>query len=183
MSAEKKDQGDDFIAQLRGRSENYYQAHGHCCSEAVMVVLNQAFGGGLDNKALKRLGTGFCGGMGGGEGTCGALSGAVAMVGYLLSMPGAGEPLSSRRLRAAVGRVHDRFRAAKRSIICREILARRPADERRRGFCRRVTGEAAAIAAEEILAARPELLTGADTAFVRARDRRLPSLLRRLTGR
>lgn len=60
-----------LITDIRARTENYYDAHGLCCSEAVIYVLNRAFGGGLTEATVRQLGSGFCGGMGGGDGACG----------------------------------------------------------------------------------------------------------------
>ena len=66
------------------RAGNLYKTHKLCCSESIMVMMNRGFAAGLSDQAAKQLGAGFCHGMGGAGCSCGALSGAVAMLGLLL---------------------------------------------------------------------------------------------------
>jgi len=145
-----------------------------------MHVLNRAFGGGLDDDAVRRLGSGFCGGMGGGDGTCGALSGAVAISGYLLAMDGPGKGLPGRKIRRAAQAIHDRFRAEYGSIVCNDLTRHCKSGADRRRNCRGVTGAGAEIAVRVLLEYRPALAARLDDGFARGRDGRLAAWWRRL---
>ena len=75
----------EIIELARQRAENLFTNHRFCCSEALLLVLNHGFNGGLSSEQAAQLGSGFCGGMGEAGCTCGALSGAVMGLGLLIA--------------------------------------------------------------------------------------------------
>jgi C_GCAxxG_C_C family probable redox protein len=165
-----------LVRQIRLRTENFYSVHGLCCSEAIMHVLNRGLHGGLDDETVLKIGNGFCGGMGGGEGTCGALTGAVTMIGLFLS-PHSKNGLSKKGARLATKELHDRFKEKLASITCGD-LTREFADKRgaRLKNCQKITGIGAELSATIILKHRPELLGQANYEFLTASDTKLKLL-------
>lgn len=63
---------------MRERAEELYIEKDYNCAETTLRLANEAFGLGLDEKALRLIG-GFGGGFGCGS-TCGALCGAMAAI-------------------------------------------------------------------------------------------------------
>jgi hypothetical protein len=53
-----------IIELVRQRAENLYKNQKLCCSEALLLVLNHSFNGGLLSEQAKQLGAGFCSGIG-----------------------------------------------------------------------------------------------------------------------
>lgn len=165
-----------LISAIRQRTENYYDAHGLCCSEAILFVLNRGLGGGLANDAARGLMAGFCGGMGGGDGVCGALSGAVAGLGLIL-----GPHLSKGDMRKAAKRLHDTFHAALGSTCCRELTLPHAGNKKAQlKNCQAITGLGAEIAGRIILDLRPQLAPQADLNFLAARDNKAQAVLTKL---
>lgn len=92
---------------------------GYNCAQAVACAFIDHLP--IDEATLFRVMEGFGGGMGGHEATCGALSGAVAVIGLLTSggTPQAGTKARTYELaREAV----QRFETACKSLVCTEIL-------------------------------------------------------------
>ena len=75
---------DEIVLLVKQRAENLFTNLRLCCSEALLLVLNHGFNGGLSSEQAKQLGAGFCGGMGEAGCTCGALSGAIMGLGLLV---------------------------------------------------------------------------------------------------
>lgn len=170
----------DEITQLAGtRAANLYSARGLCCSEAVLLVLNHGFGGGLSTATVRQLGSGFCGGMGDAGCVCGALSGAVMGLGLFLA-PDADKGLGKKQYRACIKVLHDRFHQENGSTCCREIT--KDFTGRPRGkiqHCMLVTEKGAILATELLLSHRPDLLDTTDSTFLSYRDSTVSKLLNR----
>jgi C_GCAxxG_C_C family probable redox protein len=140
--------GPDELAELAGaRAGNLFSAHGLSCSEAVLIVLDRGFGGGLGLEAAMGLGSGFGGGVGGSGCLCGGLSGAVMGLGLFLG-PGRWERHDKKGFRRLVAGLHDRFRERSGSTCCRQLIADfRGKRTERKHFCGDLTGWSAREAA------------------------------------
>jgi len=178
MSA--KNDHEALILAIRQRTENYYDAHGLCCSEAILFVLNRGLGGGLSDDTIRRLGSGFCGGMGGGDGVCGALSGAIAALGLIVG-PGQRHGLPKSKMRQAAKKLHDDFRAAFGSTVCHDLTTPHAASRRARlKSCQIITGLGAELCARIILEVRPRLADKADLAFLNHRDTKTQAVIKKI---
>ena len=171
---------EDLVHTIRERTENYYDAHGLCCSEAIIYVINRGFGGGLADDTVRRLGSGFCGGMGGGDGACGALTGAIAALGLIIG-PGQWHGLPKAKLRQAAKKLHESFSKALGSTVCHELTAPH-ADNRRASLknCQAITGLGAELCAQVILEFRPKLALKADRAFLSRRDSKAQAVIQKI---
>ncbi len=169
------------LARLVGeRTANFYQIHKLCCSESVLLVMTQGFGAEMSPEEAIRLGSGFCGGMGGAGCTCGALAGAIMALGLFLG-PGQSGGLSKSNLADQAREMHDRFLAEYGSACCRTLIEEFSHSRKlRKNNCRNITIRAAEIMAEIILAQRPELIEKADLEFLREKDGRLAVLLQKI---
>lgn len=171
-----------LIRAIRARTENYYDAHGLCCSEAILFVLNRGLLGGLADDQVRRLGAGFCGGMGGGDGVCGALSGAVAALGLIIG-PGQRHGLSKAKMRQATKELHDSFLQALGATCCRELTAPHAGDRKARmQGCQMITGLGAELTARLILDLRPHLAATADLAFLHRRDTKAQAVVKKIAA-
>jgi len=171
-----------LVETIRQRTENYYAAHGLCCSEAIIFVLNRGLNGGLSDDLARRLGAGFCGGMGGGDGVCGALSGAITALGLILG-PGQRQGLAKSKLRQAAKRLHDSFHKALGSTVCHELTA--PHAESRRArlkSCQAITGLGAELCIRLILELRPKLALKADLNFLNRRDTKAQAVIQKISA-
>lgn len=169
------------LARLVGaRAGNLFSAHGLSCSEAVLLVLDKGFGGGLGVETALGLGSGFGGGVGGAGCLCGALSGAVMGLGLFLGA-GRWQGHDKKEFRQMVAGLHDRFRARSGSTCCRELIVDfRGQRTARKHFCGELTAWTAREAAELIMARRPELAELADRDYLSGRDSRLAAMVERL---
>lgn len=162
--------------QVRLRTENFFEVHGLCCSEAIMYVINKGLRGGLDDETVLKIGNGFCGGMGGGEGTCGALTGAVSVMSLFLS-PHNNNGLSKKKARLAAKELHDSFKEKLASINCNDLTKEFSHQKKARvKNCQKITGIGAELSATIILKNRPDLIAQADRAFLTANDSKLKAL-------
>lgn len=162
-----KEQEMEGLVQLAGaRAANFYDTHKLCCSEAVIVTVNQGFGGGLSPAAALQLGAGFCHGMGGAGCACGALSGAVAAMGLLMG-PHGRDGCTKKKFRALVREMHDRFRERFGATCCR-VLSKKVKHDKQAHWanCLQLTSGGAEIAVRLLLEARPELANTADRNFL-----------------
>lgn len=91
-------------------------ASGHNCAQAVACAFAERVG--ADEQILFRAFQGHGLGMGGMEATCGALTGAVAVVGLALSD---GTPASKRECYAVSKRIVERFADEVGATRCRDI--------------------------------------------------------------
>lgn len=171
---------DVLIQAIRQRTENYYDAHGLCCSEAILFVINRGLGGGLSDDMVRCLGAGFCGGMGGGEGVCGALSGAVAALGLILG-PGRRHGLSKTKMRLAAKQLHDSFFESLRSTSCLELSAPYVGERRARmKNCQKITALGAELCAKTIVAFSPNAAQGADFDFLDRHDSKTQAVIQKI---
>ncbi|MDG4474727.1 C-GCAxxG-C-C family protein [Thiovibrio frasassiensis] len=167
----------DLVGQ---RAANIFSARGYCCSETVIVVINQGFRGDLSPEMAVRLGSGFCHGMGGAGCTCGALAGAEVALSLFLGprQPGG---MKAKEFEKVAKEMHDRFRARFAATCCRVLLKRRK--EKNGATCKELTVGGAEIAAELILAQRPELADKVDLDFLALRESKLGTMAKKLLGR
>jgi len=89
------------------------------CAQSVACTFSEEVG--LEEELLFQIMEGFGGGMGGHEATCGALSGAVAVISMLTSR-GRIEANTKALTYERVSSLVRRFKERARSLVCREIL-------------------------------------------------------------
>lgn len=173
--------GSEELAELAGaRAGNLFSAHGLSCSEAVLLVMDTGFGGGLGPATALGLGSGFSGGVGGAGCLCGALSGAVIGLGLYLGA-GRWDKHDKKEFRQLVAGLHDRFRTRSGSTCCRELVADfRGKRSERKHFCGDLTAWAAQEAIGMVLVQRPELAESADRTFLAGRDSRFTAAVEKL---
>ncbi|MHC1789428.1 C-GCAxxG-C-C family protein [Solidesulfovibrio sp.] len=136
-------------------------AGGCNCAQAVLTTLAEDFG--LDAPTAVRLATGFGLGMARG-GTCGAVSGAVMVLGLA---GGGGGPDGAAAKAATYLRTrefYDRFIERHGSLACRDLIGLDPStpegleqarrEQRFQTICTRLVGDAAALV-REMAAAMP----------------------------
>ena len=169
-----------LVALVGERAANIFSARGYCCSESVIVVINQGFRGDLSPELALRLGSGFCHGMGGAGCVCGALAGAEVAISLFLGPRQAGG-MKTKGFEQVTREMHDRFRARFAATCCRVLLKRRK--EKNGAACKELTVGGAEIAAGLILAQRPELAARADLDFLELRESKLGVLGRKLLGK
>ena len=171
----------EIVELVRCRAENLFENNRLCCSEALLLVLNQGFKGGLTSKQARQLGSGFCGGMGEAGSTCGALNGAIMGIG-LLAGPHTRDGLSKKKLRQLARSMHDRFQQEFFSTSCRVLIDPFDRDSKdRKRFCASLTARTAAIAAELLLKAMPGLAEHVELQYLNSRDSIISGLLRNLS--
>ena len=147
-----------------------------------MYTINKALGGKIDDKTILQLGNGFCGGMGGGDGTCGALTGAVSILGVFLS-PHDKKGLSKKKARLASKELHDKFKEEFSSITCSDLTEEfKNKRIARKKNCQKITGVGAEICAQIILKHRPELALKADDNFLAQKDSKLSFISNKLSS-
>ena len=169
-----------IVALVGERAANIFTARGYCCSETVIVVINQAFGGDLSPEMAARLGSGFCHGMGGAGCTCGSLAGAEVALGLFLGPRQAG-CMKAKEFEKVAREMHDRFRARFAATCCRVLLKRRK--EKNGATCKELTVGGTEILAGLILEQRPELASRADLDFLAIRESKVGTLAKKLLGR
>lgn len=161
---------EDIVALVVARVGNCYEKHDLCCSEAVMYVLGQAFASDLSARDAVLLGAGFCHGMGGAGCTCGALTGAVALLSYYLG-PQSDGGVKKKKFRRCIKEMHDMFCERFRSTCCRDLLKKVKGEKGAcRVSCQTFTEAGAEIATSLLLKIRPELLDVVDLDFLRSRQ-------------
>jgi C_GCAxxG_C_C family probable redox protein len=170
----------EIIELVRRRAENLFENHKLCCSEALLLVLNHGFKGGLSSEQAKQLGAGFCGGMGEAGCTCGALSGAIMGLGLLLG-PHAKNGMGKKNFRQLAKKLHDRFHERFLSTCCRVLIREFDRDRKRRSkFCANLTGATAAIAAELFLETRPDLAQRVQADYLAEKDSKITCFFKNL---
>ncbi len=143
------------------------------CGSAVLFAINQRLGGGLDPAQAARLAAGLSQGMGGAGGPCGALMGANLAVGLFL---GSDQGRSQSRARRSARRLHEAFTGCFGETACPRLCGQNNGKEQEQ--CASLTGQAARLAAQEILAQRPGLARRASGRGAAPAGK--PSLWRRL---
>lgn len=165
---------------MRAKAENLYEARRFCCSESILLVVNNSFNGDLNEEAALGLADGFCGGMGGAGCVCGALSSSIMALGLILS-PHRRYGLSRNEFKDICKKMHDRFQEKFGSTCCR-VLVQDVIDDRkgRRQFCGNLTGEAAVLVGELLFDAKPSLRDTVDVDYLRSLDTKLGGLMKKL---
>lgn len=164
---------EELVGLIRCRAENLFETHQLLCSEAVLYVINHGLKGGLSPELAIRLASAFPEGVGGAGCVCGAFSGALMALGLFLgrqALNGRG----ARKVQAKGRELYELFRSKFGTTCCR-VLTQAVGDDPKALFkqCAGHTGEAAALAAQIILAARPELIEQADWNFLASEDSKL----------
>ncbi len=161
---------DELVQLAVDRASNLYDKHRRCCSESLLVVMNQAFGGGLSAEAALQIGSGFCHGMGGACSTCGVLTGGVAGLGLFLG-PHSKDGLRKKKFDKIVRKLHDQFRGKNGSTSCQVLTEKVKRNRKaRHANCLDLTNGGAELAVRLLLEARPELIKNADRDFLLSRD-------------
>ncbi len=160
---------DELVQLAVDRATNLFDKHKLCCSESLMVLLNNAFGGGLSTEASLQIGAGFCHGMCGGGCSCGALSGGVAALGVFLG-PHSKDGLRKKKFQKIVLSLHDQFRERNRATCCRVLTKKVKHDKKaHHANCLGLTEGGAELAVRLLLDARPDLIKKADRSFLLSR--------------
>lgn len=87
------------------------------CSQAMLLVYGKYFG--VPEDLAMKVASGFGGGMGGMGKTCGAVSGAIAVLGLTYEI---GNPGAKASVYALIKEFTKRFTARHGSIICNDLL-------------------------------------------------------------
>lgn len=93
---------------------------GFNCSQAVLDVFADDFG--LDKEQALKLSSGFGGGVGRGGQVCGAVTGAVMVLGLKYMLTDEEPAIAKPRVYVKVKEFTDRFKEKSQSIICKELL-------------------------------------------------------------
>jgi C_GCAxxG_C_C family probable redox protein len=94
-------------------------AAGFNCAQAILSVYAKQFG--LDEALALKIAAGFGGGMGLAE-TCGAVTGAMMVLGLKYGATSADDPASKEPAYQQVRQFASRFQARNASLLCRELL-------------------------------------------------------------
>jgi C_GCAxxG_C_C family probable redox protein len=101
------------------KAVQYFNA-GFSCSQAMLLTYGTRFG--LDEHTAIRLGTGFSGGMARNAEVCGAITGAIAVLGLKYGMTKLGEDSKKANTFEVVNNFIGNFRKKHESILCRDLL-------------------------------------------------------------
>jgi len=141
------------ILQLRQQAEIYYREGQYYCSEAIFTVFNDYFGRPLPPEAVC-LASAFPIGMGKAGCTCGALSGAMLILGLVFgrTAPGAEMPAMFEAARS----LHNRFKATYGSTCCRQLTrGLELGTPQHKQHCVTITGQVAQWLGEMVLTKKP----------------------------
>ena len=183
MARNISDEEKKEIVSLAGRKAgNLFEACGFCCSESVLVMLNQGFGVGLAPETAAGMGAGFCEGMGGAGCTCGALSGAIVGLGMVLG-PYQKNGVGKKLFRQLTQQMHDRFRERFKATCCR-VLTKQVKQDKKAHFanCKMLTIGSAEIVVEMIIEALADL-SEINKAFLASRDSKIGGKVKKFFGK
>lgn len=93
---------------------------GFNCSQSVLSVFCEDFG--LPLETATRLMQGFGGGIAGTAGMCGALTGAITVIGLKHGKIRADDQAAKDTVNALVKNLFERFRRRHGSLLCRDLL-------------------------------------------------------------
>ncbi len=96
----------------------YHDRKYNCCQAVLCAFADEV---GMRKDVLFRAGEAFGRGMGGMNGTCGALSAAMLLAGLVKSDGDTVDPQSKAETYKYAAEIHDRFREMCGSTICREL--------------------------------------------------------------
>lgn len=168
MFSKKSEEADELVDLAVARAENLYDKHKLCCSESILVMMNEGFGGSLTAQTAKQIGAGFCHGMCGAGCSCGALSGAIAALGLFLGHHSK-DGLRRKKFQKTERKMHDQFKERFSSTCCR-VLTKKVKHDRKAHHenCLNLTRGGAEIAVRLLLEARPALMKEADREFLQS---------------
>jgi C_GCAxxG_C_C family probable redox protein len=95
-------------------------AEGYNCAQAVAATCGAACG--LDRRTAVQVAQAFGGGMGRTGGVCGAVTGALMVIGLAYSAKDAKDVAAKQKSARLAREVMDRFKARHGSINCRDLL-------------------------------------------------------------
>ncbi len=168
----------EFLELIGDKAANLFESGEMLCAPAVLVTLNSVLLGGLDDQQAKAMAAALPVGMGGAGCTCGTLSGAQLALGLFL-----GGKTPWRKMAPAAQEMHDQFRGRFASTCCRVLSKKLKHDPKaHKAFCVELTGEATMMAAQIILAAKPELARCAERGCLLKRTTRLAAGVKKLVG-
>lgn len=90
------------------------------CSQAILAEYAEELG--LDIETAQRIACGFGGGMGRTGGTCGAVTGAILVIGLKACAPDPRDAITKARTYALVQAFTEEFEARHEALSCRELL-------------------------------------------------------------
>lgn len=93
---------------------------GFACSQAILSTYGPDFG--LDEALANRLGEGFSGGMGNMGMTCGAVTGALMVIGLKHGRTEASDKRSQVKTLKIIREFMKRFESRQPSIVCNDLL-------------------------------------------------------------
>ena len=96
----------------------YHSRGCNCCQSVVLAFADDL---GLDKEMVQKMGEAFGAGMGGMQGTCGALSGALMLCGIKNSDGNVESPKTKGSTYKTAKAMHERFREEAGSTICKEL--------------------------------------------------------------
>ncbi len=94
--------------------------NGFLCSQSVFAALSDEYG--LDKNFALRIGNGFGAGIARKQNICGAVSGAIMLIGLKYGKTKADDTIAHEKTYEIVNQFCDEFEKRNKSIICKEIL-------------------------------------------------------------
>ena len=95
-------------------------AEGFACSQAILAAYGEDFG--IEREAALRLSDGFAGGIAGLGNICGAVSGALMVIGLKHGRTSASDREARAQTKRFVREFMSRFEARNGTTVCRELL-------------------------------------------------------------
>jgi C_GCAxxG_C_C family probable redox protein len=93
---------------------------GYNCAQSILSVFGADLG--IDRETALRIAGAFGGGMGETGGTCGAVSGAIMVIGLKYASPDAADREARNRTYDAARRFIENFIKRNNTVVCRELL-------------------------------------------------------------
>jgi C_GCAxxG_C_C family probable redox protein len=90
------------------------------CAQAILLTYGTRFG--ISEEQALRLGTGFGGGLARHGEVCGAVSGAIMVIGLKYGMVNQDDTEARTKTYEVITQFIDRYNEHQRSILCRELL-------------------------------------------------------------
>lgn len=94
--------------------------NGFLCSQAILLAHCEKYG--MEKEIALKLGAGFGGGMGRTGSTCGAVTGAIAVIGLKEGTTSVEDKVSKEKTYQTVRKFVTRFEERYGSVICKELL-------------------------------------------------------------
>uniref|UniRef100_I2Q4X8 C_GCAxxG_C_C family probable redox protein n=1 Tax=Desulfovibrio sp. U5L TaxID=596152 RepID=I2Q4X8_9BACT len=142
---------------VAGQAASLFTHRKLLCAEAILVAVNDAFGGPLSEEQALGVAAGLTAGLGDRGCLCGAVAGACVAVGAVCAKGSHAATRAAVRLESAA--IHEAFTDRHRSACCR-VLTKPVKDDpaAHMAQCANLTGFGAELAARSILRLRPELV-------------------------